>query len=143
MGSEDVTLITCTNAKRDEPAPARELYDPSGYFRDMRAYAEARGHPWYILSAKHGLVDPDKTLAPYDAVGLSETQAFEIAAALKEKGVQTVHVTGGAAYTDELTPALEARGIDVIEICRGMRIGERRSWLQNRTRELINGSLSV
>jgi len=137
----DATLISCTNAKRDEPAPARDLYDESGYFRDMRAYAEARGGRWFILSAKHGFVEPDEVLEPYDERGLSEQQAHDIATELDERAINTVHLVAGKDYSDVLTPALEKVYIDVVEVCRGMRIGERRSWLQQRTSELINGSL--
>jgi len=139
----DITLISCTDAKRDSAAPAKDLYDESGYFCDMRAWANARGEQWFILSAKHGLVDPYETLEPYDARGLSEQQATQIARALSERDVDTVHITAGRDYTDPLTPALEAEGIDVIELCRGMQIGERRSWLQARALELVNGTLDV
>ncbi len=38
----------------------------SDYFTKMRNYAEASGHPWFILSAEHGLVQPDEWLEPYD-----------------------------------------------------------------------------
>ena len=134
----DATLISCTNAKRDRAAPARELYDESGYFRDMRAYAEARHGPWFILSAKHGLVEPSEVLEPYDAVGLADIQAEEIAESLSDKMIDAVHITAGKRYTGPLTPALEAYGIDVVEVCRGKQIGERRAWLQRRTKELRN-----
>ena len=47
--------------------PARELY-VSPLFRAARAYAEREYGPgrWLILSALHGLVDPDALLDPYD-----------------------------------------------------------------------------
>jgi hypothetical protein len=77
------------------------------------------------LSAKHGLVDPDTVLDPYDEYGLVENQCETIAEELVDMGVDTVEVIAGSAYTDPLTPALEARGIEVIELCRGLRIGNR------------------
>ena len=137
----DVTLIQCTNAKREEPAAARDLYDKSGYFRAMRAWADARGDPWYIVSAKHGLVYPNETLAPYDERGLSEAQAETIATTLSEKGVTTVHITAGIDYTNPLVPALEGRGIDVVNHFAGERIGKRRQLLKQATRRLENESL--
>ena len=121
----DATLVSCTNAKRDHEAPARMLYDESTYFRKMRAWAESRGAPWYILSAKHGLVDPDTPLAPYDERGLSDDQSDRIAEKLAERGVGRVYVCAGRDYLDALTPALEAEGIDVIDPFGGLRIGER------------------
>ena len=137
----DVTLISCTNAKRDHEAPARMLYDKSAYFRAMRRWAEARGGPWYILSAKHGLVRPDTRLEPYDERGLSESQAETIATQLHADGVTTVHLTAGRDYTAELVPELEARGIDVVNHFAGERIGTRRSKLEAAARELENHTL--
>ena len=57
-------LIPCGGAKLDHAAPARDLYT-GGLFRLARRFAEARG-PWWILSAKHGLVHPDTELEPYN-----------------------------------------------------------------------------
>lgn len=141
-----VTLIQCTNSKRDEPAAAKDLYDESGYFCDMRAYARAQNktrkdHQWYILSAKHGLVDPETVLEPYDEFGLSEGQAQHIAESLASYGVERAEIVAGKQYTNPLVPELERFGIDVTNNFRGQRIGERRQELQVRTSGLINGSL--
>ena len=137
----DVTLIQCTDGKRDEPAPAKDLYDTSAYFRVMRRWARARGDPWFILSAKHGLVRPDTWLEPYDERGLSVEQAETIATQLHADGVTTVHLTAGRDYTGELVPELEARGIDVVNHFAGERIGTRRSKLEAAARELENHTL--
>jgi hypothetical protein len=66
-----VTLIQCTDSKHDEPSKAKNLYTESSYFRAMRSWAKARGNGWYILSAKHGLLPPERKIEPYNAVGLS------------------------------------------------------------------------
>lgn len=137
----DATLIQCTDSKRDHPAAARDLYDKSAYFRQMRAWADARGDSWYILSAKHGLVSPKTRLEPYNERGLSESQAETIAAQLHDDGVDTVHVTAGTDYTDPLVPALEARGIDVVNHFAGERIGKRRQLLKHATQKLENETL--
>ena len=129
----DVTLISCTNAKRDREAPARLLYDESAYFRKMRAWARSRGDPWYILSAKHGLVEPNEPIAPYDKRGLSKSQAATIAATLSARGVGRVYVCAGRDYLDALTPALEGHSIDVVDPFAGLRIGERMNELKART----------
>lgn len=121
----DAILISCTAAKREHEAPARMLYDESAYFRKMRAWAESRVGEWFILSGKHGLVDPDEPIAPYDERGLSEAQAEETARALDERAISRVYVCAGRDYLNTLTPALEAVWIDVIDPFAGMRIGER------------------
>ena len=63
----DIGLVAWGRLEADRPLPARELY-VSPLFRAARAYAERRYGPdhWLILSARHGLVDPETVLAPYD-----------------------------------------------------------------------------
>lgn len=61
-----VGLIACGQEKLDHAAPAADLYT-SRHFKAARAYVEATCDAWAILSAKHGLVMPDRVLEPYDA----------------------------------------------------------------------------
>ena len=137
----DVTLIQCTDSKRDRPAAAKDLYDESAYFRRMRAWAEARGDKWYIVSAKYGLVEPFARIEPYDERGLSASQAETIATALAGRNVDAVHITAGTDYTGPLVPELEARGIDVVNHFAGERIADRRRLLKQATRRLNNETL--
>jgi len=130
MATSEATLIQCTNSKRDEPAPARDLYDESAYFRAMRKWAKQRPGPWFILSAKHGLVRPSDVLAPYDERGLTTAQAAAIAQQLAADGYDRIHVTAGRDYTDPLIPALERRGLDVINHFSGEPIGRRQKLLK-------------
>lgn len=61
----DVVLVGCVKTKLEHGAPAKDLY-VSDYFAKMRGYVEASGMPWFILSAEHGLVAPDRWLEPYE-----------------------------------------------------------------------------
>ena len=61
---ERIALVGCGAAKRDEACPARDMYT-SAFFSLKRQYAE-QFDDWYILSAKHGLLDPDEVIDPYD-----------------------------------------------------------------------------
>ena len=132
-----VTLIQCTNTKRSGTHKARDLYDESNYFCIMREWARSTGNPWFILSAKYGLVEPMQRLTDYDERGLSVGQCKDIAATLDDAGVTEVLITAGKDYTDPLTPELERLGIDVIEVCRGLQIGERMAELKKRTQENV------
>lgn len=60
-----VGLVGCVKSKRTSPAPARDLY-VSALFRGQRAFVEKSCDEWFVLSAEHGLVDPDSVLAPYE-----------------------------------------------------------------------------
>ena len=135
------TLIQCTKSKRDEAAPARNLYDESTYYCKMKEFAEANGRQWYILSAKHGLLHPNTVVEPYDDFGLSESQAQGIATKLVEKDVTHVDIVAGKKYTESLIPELEARGIEVKEYCKGLSIGKRMERLSKLTAECQNEQL--
>ena len=132
-------LIQCTKTKRDGKAPAYLLYDESALFRKMWNYATLKGDRVYILSAKHGLVYPEQVLESYNEFGLSEQQAERIATRLPKTDV--VELVAGKQYTDPLTPELEARGYDVIEPFRGMKIGDRMSELDTKINGLENETL--
>lgn len=138
---EQVTLIQCTKSKRDEAAKAKNLYDTSAYFRAMRSYAEAVDNDYCILSAKHGLLSPDDTIEPYDEVGLSEEQCEDISSELVNAGVGKVRLIAGREYSRHLIPELESEGIDVVEVCCGMQIGERMQRLNTLSRNKRNQSL--
>lgn len=58
-------LISCSKTKLPRPAIARELYTGQ-LFKKAVAWAERHNHPWFIVSALHGLVTPHQELAPYN-----------------------------------------------------------------------------
>lgn len=62
---EKVILISCAKTKRNTPSAAKDLYQ-SDLFRSMRRYAEENADTWYILSAKHGVLQPDTIIDPYE-----------------------------------------------------------------------------
>jgi hypothetical protein len=63
--SRRIGLVGCVKSKLPYPAPARDLYT-SSLFRGRRAYVERTCDGWFVLSAKHGLVEPDRMVEPYD-----------------------------------------------------------------------------
>jgi hypothetical protein len=62
---KQIALIGCSKQKLDYSAPAKELYQGS-LFKAARKYVEAKGYEWAILSAKYGLVDPNRIIEPYN-----------------------------------------------------------------------------
>lgn len=60
-----LVIVSCGDKKLDRPVAAKDLY-VSTLFRLARRYAELAGDEWLIMSSKHGLVEPDTVLEPYD-----------------------------------------------------------------------------
>ena len=141
-GSEEfegprVLLLGCVKGKGPRPAPARDLYT-SDLFRKRRAYAVAAGHPWFILSALHGLVAPDDVLEPYDMALAKQPAAYrvtwgqQVMEALERRlrpltGL-TFEVHAGAPYVEAIRGQLEAHGARVVWPLHGLTQGQQLSW---------------
>jgi hypothetical protein len=135
-----VVLVGCGGSKRPAAAPARDLYT-SNLFRKSAAYAAALGGPWYIASAKHGLLHPDTVIAPYDVRLGSGRGAPPIHAwatglldALwaAEPALERLTVLAGATYVEPLRWALRGTPVAVQDPLRGLGIGQRLAWLTER-----------
>ena len=66
---KNIALISCSNRKLDGVHPARELYSASDNFVSALKFAENPRNKFdqiYILSGRHGLVEPDQLLQKYD-----------------------------------------------------------------------------
>ncbi len=132
----DIYLLSCVAQKLAVPAPARELYI-SAWFRKARSYTEGTGQPWFILSAKYGLVHPDKVISPYDltlndmAVADRRQWASRALAQLGPHldGVESVVFLTGQHYRKFLEPPLRSCGLAVSVPMEGLRIGEQLRWL--------------
>jgi hypothetical protein len=65
MDGPRIALVACGASKLPRRAAAKDLYT-GPLFRTASAYAEACCDHWYVLSARHGLVEPETELEPYD-----------------------------------------------------------------------------
>lgn len=124
-------LVACVAGKLDRPAPARELYT-SPWFQKARAYVEARGADWRILSALHGLVHPGQVLAPYEhtmADNLSRLEwASRVIAQLEhEAPLRPLVMLAGKAYRHPLRWLSATRTVTVP--MEGLGIGQQLAWL--------------
>ena len=132
----DLGLVSCVSVKQPNSARAKNLY-VSPWFRKARVCVEALGCPWYILSAKYGLVDPNETIEPYEKT-LNTTRkdarrewAYGVLEALDPtlSDVKSVTILAGKAYREFLEPELHSHGITVNVPMEGMGIGRQLSWL--------------
>jgi hypothetical protein len=137
---ETVCLVSCVGAKRATLAPAKDLYQ-SDWFIKARAYVEAVGSRWYILSAKYGLVHPDEVIAPYEqtlnTMGVSERRGW--ACVVREQmdkqmpDATRIVVLAGQRYREFLMDYLRGRTGTVEVPMAGLGIGKQLSWLRSHT----------
>lgn len=102
-----IGLVGCVKTKLPSPAPAGDLY-VSPLFRGRRDFVERTCDRWFVLSAKHGLVEPQQILEPYDETlagrPSSELRAWagRVVRELKDRlgplREHTFEVHAGAAY---------------------------------------------
>jgi hypothetical protein len=59
-----VVLVGSSGVLASSPRAARELFE-SEQFARAREHAVRSGLPWYVLSAEHGLLDPDEVVDPF------------------------------------------------------------------------------
>lgn len=134
--SRRVVLASCGATKLDRPAPAADLYTGS-LFRKARSYAEASGHPWYIVSALHGLVETGTVLEPYDVKIADLTPEARMAWAGRVArdlflrgfggwGVFELHT--GESYARPLRHSLAPVSLNILEPLAGLGIGQRLRW---------------
>ena len=132
----DLCLVSCGRRKVSNAVPAKDLYC-SPQFRMTRELVESQGWPWFILSAKHGLLDPKRMTEPYDktlnTMGAVERRewADTVMDALRPRlaGVGSVVVFAGEVYRQHLEPELRRRCIEVHVPMEGLRQGEQLAWL--------------
>lgn len=132
-------VVACGARKRAvDRCEARDLYC-SPWFKKARRYAErVSGGHWWILSAKHGLVEPDNILEPYDEslIGKRKDQRQDWATWIfnlirwtnEVQPGDTIIVLAGDTYTEFLVPELKRAGIHVQTPLRGLGIGEQLHW---------------
>lgn len=133
---ETIHLVACVGAKRSVRSPAKDLYT-SPWFVKARRVVESRGGPWFILSAKHGLVHPERRIAPYDttlndsSTGERRAWAHRVLVDLLPQVERGSRVTllAGVRYREYLIPILRACDIEVSVPMIGLGIGEQLAWL--------------
>ena len=128
-----IGLVGCVKEKAAVALPARQLYT-STLFRGRARYVARSCDRWFILSALHGLVEPDAVLQPYDQSldGASRQYRREwsqrvlgqLRDALGNLGDYEYEIHAGAPYRDfGLTDGLKAAGATFTNPTAGLRFG--------------------
>ncbi len=125
-----VALVSCVKSKQATPHPAKDLYT-SPLFRGLRRYAEAHADRWFILSAKYGLLDPDRVVDPYEktlnkmSTAARREWADEVKVDLARvlpSGAEVI-VLAGERYRENLMPFFQERGHPVQVPLEGLPMG--------------------
>ncbi|ADJ16693.1 DUF6884 domain-containing protein [Halalkalicoccus jeotgali] len=135
----EIGLISCTKSKRDDSAQPKDLYMESPLFRKARAYTERVHDDWYVLSAKHHLLDPDgPPIDPYEETLTTATVdqrrewAQTVFDQLSTNGLlkpdTTLVIHAGKAYYEPLLPLLKDEPVSIEVPTEGLQIGNTLAW---------------
>lgn len=133
-----IGLVSCSKSKIEFRAPARELYSKSDLFKKALEYAEKNYDKVFILSAKHGLIDPDKVIEPYEKTLKNMTSLqrtiwqIKVFDQMKEefdfKEVDAIYFHAGKAYRDLIEYTLDNLKIKHHNPLSGLGIGKQKRW---------------
>jgi hypothetical protein len=133
----DVVLVGCVRTKGSAACAAAELFI-SPLFERRRQYAMESGLPWYILSAKFGLLAPDDVIGPYDVYLADQSPGYKkawgefVTAQLEQRlpslRHRAIEVHAGAAYVDPIRAPLAAGGARLAAPLAHLRQGEQVGW---------------
>lgn len=139
-------VVGCGKSKATKPAPARALYT-SPLFRKSLELAELLGDATFVASARHGIVELDDVVSPYDFTLVGTTKATREtwgrlvvdeleARALGGAACVRVVLFMGATYADPIVEELERRRragsprfAPPVILMRGLEVGERLAFL--------------
>lgn len=128
-------LVGCGVAKLPHAAPASELYTGS-LARAAIGFAQASGRPWGIISARYGLLKPNKVIEPYDqripprrdlAGRLRFAQQLYVQ--LREQGwAGELELHMGRDYVETVAHVCATGTYSIVTPLRGLTQGERLAW---------------
>lgn len=133
-----ICLVACVKSKERVPSAASDLYT-SPLFIKSKQYAEYHCDSWKILSAKHGLVDTESILSPYNETlnNANETHkklwAESVFSDLRPilSAKTEVILLAGINYRKYLVPMLQEIGISVRIPMENLSLGNQLKWLNS------------
>jgi hypothetical protein len=138
-----VLLLASAGELAKSPTIAAELFRSPGFAR-ARQLALVSGTPWFVLSAKHGLLDPADVVGPFDDQLGERSPAYRsawgewVVAQLGERAPlegTVVEVHGGVDFAQPLRQPLERSGA-------GLELALPESWTTAGGREEADGPRS-
>ena len=71
-----LVIVTCVKEKLNGSFKAEDLYI-SDLFKKMRHFVEIYDYDWRIISAKHGLIDPEDIIESYEDESLDQFKLLQ------------------------------------------------------------------
>ena len=135
-----IALVSCVKTKRNSTVAAKDMYI-SQLFVGMRRYAEQNSDAWFILSAEHGVLQPDQVIAPYertiktmsklDRMAWNERVQNKLQELLPTSAVTVV--LAGVRYREGVVPFLNSNGFKIEIPMEGKKFGQQLRWLKENT----------
>jgi len=132
-----IVLISCASKKLSRPAKARDIYASSLFKLNLKFAESLRPDKVFILSAKHGLLELEKVIEPYNTtlnnLGLKELKAWaetvlqQLAQAADLKNDKFV-ILAGEKYRKHLLPSMKNFEIPL----EGLGIGKQLKFLKEK-----------
>jgi hypothetical protein len=137
-----IFLVSCASTKLKSKARAEDIY-VSPLFVKAKTYARLNADRWFILSAKYGLLDPQRHIEPYDKTLLLMPKAERInwsrkvVRALQKVASQgdSITILAGEAYRQYLVAELKNLGFSVHVPVAGLSIGKQLQWYNSQLAE--------
>lgn len=132
-----IALISCSSLKTEYAAPAKDLYR-GHMFLMAKKIIEHKKYPWFILSAKHGLLKPDDFIEPYNLSlkSMTKNQREKWAYCVNQKlkiinnKNEKILVFAGELYLNAV------QGFEVINPIKGLSLGYKMQRLKKILEEL-------
>lgn len=143
-----IALVSCVSSKLPRAAEAKDLYI-SPLFTKSRHYAEINADRWYILSAKYGLVAPERIIEPYEKTlnTMPREERKEWSRRVLAQLTNSITLSdqiiflAGERYREDLERELISRGYSVSTPMRGLSIGKQLQWLTRHARSTTKSEL--
>nr|WP_145401728.1 DUF6884 domain-containing protein [Paenibacillus xylanexedens] len=135
-----IALIGCAKNKLNTKSKSKDIYT-GDLFKKSKTHVEKHHDGFFILSALHGLLEPEKEIEPYDYTlndltkkqieEWSESVHKQLLSAIKEGENVELFIYAGDKYRKFLLPLLEKSGFKVSVPLKGLGIGQQLAWFKD------------
>lgn len=136
---KQIVIISCGKSKNKIPkCAAREAYCGRAFLLKKK-YAEQSNDSWFILSAKYGLIRPDRLIDPnYDKTVSSNKDIEELATKIKRQvpnypefsATKNILFFGPESYSKALNKAFSGKK-NILHLTKGLNQGKSQKMIKN------------